>query len=176
MLRANDSLTLKPADNQVYRFIPSVIKIPLPIESSIRYTNNSVSFNLESGGFNGYEYALTHSPIPPSSGIKTINPNVTISSLTHATTYYVYARSKWFSWFNSQWTCDSFTTAVNPVDPPYFANVNGATYPPWIPVDMRQQDFKDTFYQYDPSLGGFGFSDFPNAGDTGFGYYPGRFL
>jgi len=171
MLRANDSLTIKPADNQVYRFIPSVIKIPSPIENSIRYTDNSVSFNLASGGFNGYEYALTHSPIPPSSGIKTFNPNVTISSLMPATTYYIYARSKWFGWFNSQWTCDSFTTAVNPVDPPYFANVNGATYPPWIPIDMRQQDFEDTSYWYDPSLGWFGFSDFPNAGDIGFGYY-----
>ncbi len=141
------------------------------LEDSLKYTDNSVSFNLKTGGLNnGYEYAITHSPIPPTSGISTSSPKITISSLSPATTYYIYGRSK-LSGLSSQWVCDSFTTAVKPVELPYVADVDGATYPPWIPSDMRQQDFEDTFYQYDPSLGWFGFLDFPNAGDIGFGYY-----
>ncbi len=171
LLRANDSLTVKPADNQVYRFIPALVKMPPPLENSLSYTNNKVSFKLQTGGYNnGYEYAITHSPIPPASGINTSAADITVSSLSPATTYYIYGRSKLLG-LSSQWACDSFTTAVKPVELPYVADMDGEGFPPWIPAGMRQQDFNDTFYQYDPSLGWFGFLDFPNAGDIGFGYY-----
>lgn len=150
MLRANDSLSVKPADNQVYRFIPSPVKIPAPLEQSLSYTNNKVSFKLQSGGFNSYEYAITHSPIPPSSGTKTFSPNVTISSLSAETTYYIYARSNLFGFFNSQWACDSFTTAANPVALPYNEDFEDIVYPLTIPKNMRTQDFRDTNFFYDP--------------------------
>ena len=146
LLKSNDSLTVKPADNQVYRFTPSFVKMPAPLEPSLSYTNNKVSFKLQSGEFNSYEYAITHSPIPPSSGTRTFSPSVIISSLSPATTYYIYARSSFFGWFNSQWACDSFTTAVNPVALPYKQDFEDVIYP----KDLRKQDFRDTFYQYDP--------------------------
>ncbi|MEO6813208.1 MAG: hypothetical protein ABI172_04715, partial [Ginsengibacter sp.] len=139
LLRANDSLHVKPADNQVYRFIPSFVKMPAPLEPSLSYTNNKVSFKLQSGGFNSYEYAITHSPIPPSSGTRTFSPNVTVSSLSPPeTTYYIYARSNWFGWFNSQWACDSFTTAVDPVALPFKEDFEDVIYP----KDFRKQDFR----------------------------------
>jgi len=151
LLKANDSLHVKPADNQVYRFTPSFVKIPSPLETSLTYTNNKVSFNLQSGGLNSYEYALTHSPIPPYSGIPSFSPDVTISSLMPATTYYIYGRSNLFGWFKSQWVCDSFTTAVNPVSLPFkedFENISTTTA---FPDEMRVQAFEDTSYYFDPA-------------------------
>lgn len=170
-LKANDSLHVKPADNQVYRFTPSPIKIPPPLDPSLSYTNSKVSFQLGSHDFNIYEYAILRSPIPPTTGKRTFAGSVTISSLTPATTYYIYARTTFFGIFNSQWTCDSFTTAVNPVRLPYLVNIDETNPPTYLSTDMRQQDFQDTSYYYFADNGFFALPDFPEGGDIGLGYF-----
>ncbi len=166
LLRANDSLAVKPADNQMYKFTPASLNIPGPLENSLKYTNNKVSFHLQSGGFNNYEYAITDSYLPPASGTQTNSQNVTVSSLLPATTYYIYARSSLLNFIYSQWTCDKFTTAVNPKTLPYKQHFENVTEPLYFPTNMRQQDFSDTSFWYDPSLGYSAFPFLPDAGNS----------
>ena len=193
LLKVNDSIALKPADNQLYRFTPAVPNIPHEFESSLHYTHNTVSFTLHADGIHKYEYAITHSPIPPSSGIITTSSNITLSSLSPETTYYIYGRSRgpgnqsnhWESNegatllsstrgvapFYSQWVCDSFTTAIPPIELPYIANAEGITPPLLLPADMRQQDFQDTAHHYSPQNGWAAYTDFFEEGDRAFIYF-----
>ncbi|HEX5150495.1 MAG TPA: hypothetical protein VFW07_03545 [Parafilimonas sp.] len=62
-LKSMDSLSVKPANNQVYAFTPSFIPAPKSFRKSYSYTNNKVFLHLNSGSLTGYEYAITHSPI-----------------------------------------------------------------------------------------------------------------
>jgi len=177
MLKAKDSLSVKPANNQVYTFTPAKTDIPVSFEKSIKYTNNSVSFNMKANGDNqtgkdhyahgdiGYEYAISTSPIPPASGTFTESNNVTISSLLPASTYYIYGRSVADNHKYSQWESDVFTTAANPVDLPYSPNLDAITYPTYLPSNMRQQDFQDTAH-YSAGNGWNGSVDFPIPGNS----------
>lgn len=170
-VKANDSLHVKPANNQVYSFKPSLVPIPVPLQQSFIYNQHKLAFRLPSNGFLKYEYAITQSPIPPSSGKIILPEGDIVSSLNPATTYYFYARNTLFGYINSQWTCDSFTTAVLPVKLPYTASLDGVNYPPNLPVEMRQQDFRDTSFWNSPDNGFIAFSDFPDVGDVAFGYF-----
>lgn len=170
-VKSNDSLHIKPANNQVYRFIPAPLKIPAPLDPSLRYTNNKVSFRLETPGFNSYEYAISKSPIPPASGKKTFSDNITVSNLTPATTYYIYARSTFWGFLHSQWTCDSFKTAVNTIKLPYTPNTYDLDPYTFSPKEMRQQDLRDTNYWASPADAGFSaWNDVFEPGDHMFIY------
>lgn len=167
-MKPNDSLSVKPANDQVYRFSPALIPIPNPFELNLKYTNKKVSFELHASGVSNFEYAITQSPIAPASGSKTSSPNVTKSGLTPSTTYYLYARSKSINSLYSQWTCYSFKTAVDPMSLPYSedfgANPNMAYFPP----SMRQQDFNDTSYYYAREYTFSTAGVFPNDGNSMF--------
>ena len=167
LVKAMDSLTEKPANNQVYRFIPALLKAPENIRRLYSYTDKSVSFKLQSGGFNAYEYAVTQSPVAPSSGTPTVQPNVTVSSLSPATTYYLYERSRLFGFLYSQWACDSFTTSIAPASLPYVLQVDPSESFIGIPEGTRTQDFRDTsiYYSVDQFTWLAG-TDFPNPGDN----------
>lgn len=167
LLRANDSITVKPANNQVYRFTPALIKTPAPFQHAIAYTNKKASFKLTSGGPGFYEYAVTRSSIPPASGMGSFGPNISVSSLAPATTYYAYARSNFFGLFRSQWVCDSFTTAVNPVSAPYHISGDPSMYP-YVPADIRTHDLYDTAAGHYPhtDVPWNVVTDLPNVGDT----------
>ncbi len=165
LLKSIDSLAQKPADNQVYRFIPAAVPVPEKFRRSYSYTNNKLFLQLHSGELNGYEYAVTHSPIPPSSGTKTTSGNIAVFSLNAATTYYTYARSLLPGNLYSQWVCDSFTTADKPVPVPY--HISGSNLINYLPADMREQDFTDTSLSYFPGQSGWEeITDFPHVGDT----------
>lgn len=187
LIKANDSLTVKPANNQVYTFTPAKPDIPESFEKLLKYTHNSVSFNIRTKGDkhhdngdnhhdngdnhnehgnNGFEYAVTTSPIPPAFGKKTESGNVTVSSLLPATTYYIYARSRIDDHKYSQWECDVFTTAIKPVALPYTASLDGVNFPPYLPTDMRQQDFQDTSLYYDAGNGWVGVQDLFTPGNN----------
>jgi hypothetical protein len=153
LLRANDSITMKPASNQVYTFTPSMVSIPDPIYNTKYYTNTTVFFPLKSEGAGHFEYAITNSGIPPSSGIETKLGDITVSGLSPATTYYIYARTTKNKNFYSQWTCDSFTTAVNPVPLPYHMSGASDVYP-YLPPDLRLQDLYDTAARHYPNSDG----------------------
>ncbi len=203
LLKANDSLSIKPANNQLYTFTPAKPDIPESFDKSLKYTNNSVSFNIRTKGDshhnngdnqnehgynhndngdnhnergdNSLEYAVTTSPIPPTSGKNTESGNVTVSSLMPATTYYIYERSRVDEHKYSQWTCDFFTTAINPVELPYTATLDGANFPPYLPTDLRQQDFQDTTHYYDLSLAWSALTDFPTTGNNLYYYQLGLY-
>ncbi len=167
LLSSNDSLSVKPANNQLYRFIPSPIGIPSSLRSSLTYTNNKISMKLTGGGFGYYEYALTQSAIPPANGTVSFSPNITISSVAPSTSYYIYARFNFFGLLKSQWTCDSLTTAVLPAVVPWQLSGN-VTGPSYLPEDVRIQNFMDTFYHFYPYSDADWqvITDFPNFGDT----------
>jgi hypothetical protein len=148
---------------------------------------------LQAPGINNYEYALTQTHIPPASGILTSSSAISISGLSPATTYYIYGRSRGHGHpsvssasnenlidivttrgvnpFYSQWVCDSFTTAVSPVELPYIATTEGVTATITLPADMRQQDFQDTSYSYSIQNGFIGITDFFEEGDNAFLYF-----
>ncbi len=172
LLKSNDSLTVKPANNQVYKFTPAPINIPQPLESTLKYTNKKVSFKLQSNGVNSFEYAVTQSPIPPTSGKLTSSQNVTVSSLLPSTTYYIYARSRSCSTNFSQWTCNSVKTAVNPVCLPYIEDFENVSDPTYFPDNMRQQDFNDTSYYFSPLYPAFSTTQiFSDAGNSIYNNY-----
>lgn len=167
VIKAQDSLTGKPANNQVYTFTPAKVNVPQNIFPSISYTNNKVSFYLKANGENKYEYAVTRSPISPTSGIETKSENLQANGLSAATTYYIYARAMKNKNFYSQWIADSFTTAVNPVELPW--HISGGPDPyayPYTPPDVRIQTpighSAGTHSDKDWTT----LTDFPNVGDT----------
>lgn len=167
VVKAMDSLTEKPANNQVYRFVPAFLKAPSNFRRNYSYTDKNVSAYFQSGRFSSYEYAVTQSPVAPSSGTTTFLPNVTISSLSPATTYYIYERSRLFGYLYSQWACDSFTTSIAPASVPYMLQVDPSQSFIGVPEGTRTQDFQDTTFYYGSQqfvwLAG---TDYPNQGDN----------
>lgn len=167
MLKAMDSLTQKPANNQVYTFVPARLKAPANFRRSYSYTDKAVSYTLPSGAHKTYEYAITPSPVAPSSGTITTSPKVTVSSLSPASNYYLYVRSRISSVFKSQWVCDSFKTFTDPLLVPFMLRTDQVNPLTYFPEEARAQDFRDTsLYYTDGFFGWQGGTDFPNAGDN----------
>ncbi len=77
--------------------------------ANITTTAADISWNTVSGA-SGYEYALTSSSTPPSSGAATISTSFQASGLTPATQYYAHVRTDCSSSF-SGWSTESFITA-----------------------------------------------------------------
>ena len=156
MLKPQDRIKIKPGNNQIYRFSPVSLPLPVISRNLYRYTNNSAEFNLDAGITTEYEYALTHSPWPPVSEIRSSHShNISLKDLNPSTVYYFYARSRLKNEF-SQWSCDSFKTAVNPVPLPYKEDFESSTINTGgqfnlLPDNMRFQDFNDTAAYFYPT-------------------------
>jgi hypothetical protein len=156
MLKVQDRIITKPGNNQVYRFTPARLPLPVISRDLYRYTNNAADFNLDAGISAEYEYALTHSPLPPVSEIKSSHSkNISLDKLSPSTVYYLFARTRLKNEY-SQWSCDSFKTATNPVPLPYMEDFESATNNDGgqfnlLPDNMRFQDFNDTAAYFYPT-------------------------
>jgi hypothetical protein len=106
-----------------------IAKVPvgcLPITElrvpEISATQANAVWNPPVNGTNGYEYALTTSFMPPTSGAATTSAAAGITGLTNATTYYLHVRSVCSASNVSEWSTVSFVTGCqSPVAP--FVNV-----------------------------------------------------
>ena len=164
VIQANDSLTVKPADNQLYTFTPSDVVMLEKLFPSISYTNNNVSFEIKPNDEKNYEYSISKSSSSPLAGTETKPGNIAVTGLEPATNYYVYQRALKNKNFYSQWTADQFSSAVDPVELPWHISGNPNVYP-FLPPDVRQQSpyghssvASDAFWST--------IVDFPEFGDT----------
>jgi hypothetical protein len=74
----------------------------------------TISWNTGSGN---YEYAVTTSSTPPSSGTVTSNNSVAITGLSNATTYYAHVRTICSALYSSGWLSFAFETGCKPPSP-----------------------------------------------------------
>lgn len=79
--------------------------------TGITQTNANIQWNVVAGA-TGYEYAVTTSATPPTTGNATTNVTYSATVLTASTTYYVHVRTQCGSSFSS-WATVPFTT-LNP--------------------------------------------------------------
>ncbi|MFM2265331.1 MAG: putative adhesin, partial [Bacteroidota bacterium] len=99
------------------------------LASSITTTSASLSWTAPaSAPSNGYEYAVTSSATPPSSGTANAGTSVSVSSLSANTTYYLHVRSNCGGSGYSSWaTSTSFRTPCNATTTPYTQNFESVT-------------------------------------------------
>jgi hypothetical protein len=90
---------------------PAVINLRVP---DISATQANILWNAPPAGSGVYEYAVTTSTTPPSSGATTSNASFNITGLTNSTTYYVHVRTSCSAISKSEWETVSFTTGCKP--------------------------------------------------------------
>jgi hypothetical protein len=94
------------------------------------YTDAIVTFKWQRiPGSAGYQYAVTTSSTPPSTGAGTIDSSATFQGLSANAQYYVHVRSQCSNGQYGDWTSTAFTTRSSP---PLCSNatvITGCTYP-----------------------------------------------
>lgn len=117
----DSNLSVKPANNQVYRFIPLPCKLPLNLHYT-SYTNTSVNFVWDvPAGVSGFEYAVDTSYADPLSGTLTSSTNISVASLSYGQKYFIHVRSFCSASSKSAWVSTSFTTTKDLSAPPDIA-------------------------------------------------------
>ncbi|CAN5654692.1 hypothetical protein BH10BAC3_BH10BAC3_04450 [soil metagenome] len=113
-----NTLNKKPANNQVYSFIP--LTCPLTLNAHYTsYDNTSVNFSwVAPNGVTNFEYAVTTTFDDPVTGTATSSTNAVVSSLSPGTKYYIHVRSHCSASSQSAWSSIAFTTTENIVSPP----------------------------------------------------------
>jgi hypothetical protein len=102
--------------------------------SSVSSSGATISWTAASPApSNGYEYAVTTSATPPSSGTASSSTSVSVTSLSENTTYYIHVKSYCGGSDYSSWvTSSSFTTPCSATNVPYtqdFESVSVGTIP-----------------------------------------------
>jgi len=108
----NKELSLKPANNQVYRFTP----LPCRLPRSLQYTasNTSVSFSWDAPvGITNFEYVVDASPVDPASGTVIGSTSQTVASLSPGTNYFIPLRSYCSAASQSVWLTTKVSTLRN---------------------------------------------------------------
>lgn len=119
--------------------------------SNVATTTADISWNAASGAV-GYEYAVTTSSTPPSSGTSTASTSTSVSSLTPATLYYAHVRTDCGSSSYSSWASSSFTT-TDSTDTTGFVVVtyNLLNYP-GSTGSSREPSFRTVINDIDPDI------------------------
>jgi hypothetical protein len=89
----------------------------IPVVSNTTTTGAIINWTAISGT-TGYEYAITTSSTPPTSGTATTLTTYTATGLTPGTSYYVYIRSSCSPGIFSEWASSTFTTLYPPCTAP----------------------------------------------------------
>jgi hypothetical protein len=118
-----DGISAKPAAGQVYHFEPGTCNTVQALNLS-KYNSRSASFAWTASSSNGYDYALTTSPLQPLNFSSTTNNNLSISSLEPGTEYYMHVRSKCSTTGKSGWVTYTFRTPCE-MGLPYKENFEG---------------------------------------------------
>ena len=108
--------------------------IPLANVSVSNISTISADINWTAvSGSNGYEWALTTSAVPPSSGTTQSTTAYSATGLNPGTTYYFHVRNKCTSPSNSVWTTKSFSTLACPLagTPTITSNTPGSVSFSW---------------------------------------------
>ena len=108
--------------------------IPLANVSVSNISTISADINWTAvSGSNGYEWALTTSAVPPSSGTTQSTTSHNATGLNPGTTYYFHVRNKCTSPSNSVWTTKSFSTLACPLagTPTITSNTPGSVSFSW---------------------------------------------
>lgn len=103
-------------DDVIWEALPSCPDITGLTVSGVTATTANTSWNDMSGsGATGYEYAITTSPTPPTSGTATTSTFYAASSLLPQTVYYLHVRSSCTGGAFGNWSTITFTTACSPI-------------------------------------------------------------
>ncbi len=131
-----DEIGAKPSAGQIFHFEPGTCSIVQSLNIG-SYSSRSASFSWSTASSNGYDYAVTDSPLQPLTFSSTANNNVTISSLQPGTEYYMHVRSKCSATGKSGWSTYSFKTPCEMVLPykETFENAAGGKLPACIMTD-----------------------------------------
>ena len=116
-------------DNFQIRLTPTCPDLTGLTVSGVTATTANTSWNDMSGsGATGYEYAITTSPTPPTSGTATTSTFYAASSLLPQTVYYLHVRSSCGGGLFGNWASTSFTTTCLPITSiPWLENFDSLT-------------------------------------------------
>ncbi|MBS1773658.1 MAG: T9SS type A sorting domain-containing protein [Bacteroidetes bacterium] len=105
------TLAAVPATGQVYKWDPGPICQSVAPVTLTNLSSKGASFSWTAITGASYEFAVTSSATPPSTGAATVTTsNVTVNGLMPATSYYLHVRHICSSVSYSQWTTYNFTT------------------------------------------------------------------
>jgi hypothetical protein len=96
-----------------------------PNITGVNYTGANISWTAVTGA-SGYEFAITTSATPPTSGTAITTTTHSPTSLSSATTYYFHLRTQCSTGIFSSWTTASFTTPT--CSAPASPNITAVTY------------------------------------------------
>ncbi len=129
-----DSIKVKPATNQLYRFTPLACIAP-SITQLTNVKSSSVTFSWNAiDGVTNYEYAFSTSPAAPASGTSTTASSVNISGLTPGVNNYLYVRSVCGGGNFSAWSRRALVQCTSNIEPANGAVTPDSTVMSWNPV------------------------------------------
>lgn len=154
---ATNTIITRPATGQVYSFTPPTCLAPGGLSVS-NITNTAVTFNWTAVQGTNYEYAISASVNPPSSGTNTSAGSVALTALQPGTQYYLHVRSICGGGF-SGWSTLSFTTACEISDIPYTMPISNVICPALPLCTTVSDENADGFTWRTYSSGGQGWTD-----------------
>lgn len=146
-----DCLNFNTSAWSTISFVPTC---SAPPSVAIKSAGNSAELKWNTiFGATGYEYAISNSATPPSSGISTADTAIVVNDLSSVTQYYIHVRSQCGAGQYSQWTTNPFKTSC--LSPVVSAVSNGdATQFRWNKVNGAvSYEYAVTTYRT-PPLGG----------------------
>jgi hypothetical protein len=102
----------------------------IPVVSAITASSATISWTAVSGA-SGYEYAVSTSATPPSSGTATASLTYNASGLTPGTLYYAHVRTQCGAGIFSSWSSTSFTTTCTAPTGLSVTNINSSADISW---------------------------------------------
>ena len=120
-----------PASGMNFHWDPPTC-VPPPHLNNDSFGYDSLSFSWQepyTAPMEGYEYALTTSPLPPMNGSTTFGLGVSFQNLSEGTPYYFHIRTLCDMEDHSAWTTIPARTLCLPTVPPYLENFDAVTAP-----------------------------------------------
>ncbi len=128
---AIEETTITPSNGLIFHYTPANCVPPMDVVL-FDFTTSSLSFTWQppyTDPNEGYEYALTQSPVPPSSGTTLNLDSIHLPGLMAGTSYFLHIRTKCSSSSFSEWLTFPSSTLCDPLPLPFAENFDGVTIP-----------------------------------------------